>query len=74
MTDRNRAWRRRKTRRILLKVNATKDWLMRQFEGRAPKRPPKEVKQHLPGKLTHAQTLRQRWATAVEVRDGLAEI
>ncbi|HWD40751.1 MAG TPA: hypothetical protein VG944_18025 [Fimbriimonas sp.] len=72
MNVRDRAWRRRKTRRVLAKVNSTKAWLIRQFEGITPKRPPKELKAHRVGKLTHAQALRQHWALNQELRDGIA--
>ena len=69
MNVRNRAWRRRKTRGIVAKVKASRDWLMRQFEGK----PNKDHIPHRPGKLTHAQALRQQWATNQELRDGFAE-
>ncbi len=69
MIDRTRAWRRRNTRRIFARVRESSDWLLSRF-GTTP---PKDQKPHRPGKLTHAQALRQWWATNQELRDGFTE-
>jgi len=71
MKIRNRAWRRRRTRLILGKIQTTKDWVVRQFKDPKAK-PLAAFKQHKPGKLTHAQDLRQAWRLSEELTDGLA--
>ncbi len=60
MTNRNRAWRRRKARLILGKIETTKNWLMIQFQDPKAK-PVAALKQHKHGKLTKVQALRQKW-------------
>ncbi len=69
MVQRTRAWRRRKTRNVIEKAKATKEWFLRQFADRKPK----EEKQHRHGALTHAQDLRTHWTTELELRDGMNE-
>lgn len=74
MINRTRAWRRRKTRKIVAKVNSTKEWLMSRLENRsAKKKAVKDTLPHRPGKLTPAQNLRQAWATKTEMKDGFAD-
>ncbi len=60
MTNRNRAWRRRKARLILGKIETTKNWIVLQFKDPKAK-PIAALKQHKHGKLTKAQDLRQKW-------------
>ena len=66
MSNRNRAWRRRKTRLILGKVETTKNWLIVQFKDPKAK-PIASIKQHKHGKLTRVQALRQSW----QLRDDM---
>jgi len=66
MSNRNRAWRRRKTRLIHEKVETTKNWLILQFKDPKAK-PIASVKQHKHGKLTHVQQLRQ----SLQLRDDM---
>jgi hypothetical protein len=68
MTVRNRAWRRKKSRLILEKVKASKDWVVRQFSRTQTKEHNKQF-----GKPNRAPALRERWATRQELRDGFAE-
>ena len=69
---RTRAWRRRKARLIVTKIQETKDWLMDQFSNPETKNLPKEErKRHKPGKLTRRQTLRAVWSMNQELADGL---
>ncbi len=71
MINRDRAWRRRKTRLIVLKIRDTKNWLFRQLGADdAQGKPPEERKKHKPGKLTRAQHLRQSWSLNQELADG----
>ncbi len=71
MTNRDRAWRRRKTRLVVSKIKDTKNWLIRQFgDLDAPGRSPEEKKKHKPGKLTRAQHLRQSWSLNHELAEG----
>ncbi len=78
MIDRNRAWRRRKTRLITTRIRDTKDWLMDQIfnreethKAKADKAALKAGKRHKAGKLTHAQDLRQKWSLNSEQFDAL---
>jgi len=71
MENRNRAWRRKKTRQIVTRIEATKNWLIRQFdEPEAKIRPKEERKRHKPGKLTRVQVLRQHWRMSQELGEG----
>lgn len=71
MINRDRAWRRRKTRLIVLKIRDTKNWLFRQLGAEdAQGKTPEERKKHKPGKLTRAQHLRQSWSMNQELADG----
>ncbi len=58
MTERNRAWRRRKARVFLSKLKNTQEWITHQFKDKAIKKPVAALKQHRHGGLTHAQELR----------------
>lgn len=76
MIDRTRAARRRKARKIIAKVKASKAWLNSYIErvtDVSSRRPTKITIPHKPGKLTPAQELRQRWATLTETQDGFAD-
>jgi len=68
MTNRNRAWRRRKTRLILGKIGETKDWVIHQFKDPKAK-PIAALKQHQHGKLTRVQQMRQAWQLREELAD-----
>ena len=71
MSNRNRAWRRRKARLILGKIQTTKDWIVFQFKDPKAK-PVPALKQHKRGKLTRAQDLRQALQNRQELLDGTA--
>ena len=71
MENRDRAWRRKKTRHIVSRIKDTKNWLLRQFENPEAKDLPREErKRHKPGKLTRAQVLRQHWSLSQEMGEG----
>ena len=70
MTNRSRAWRRRKARLIVGKIQTTKKWLMKQFaQQSAP--PDDAVKPRKVLKKTRAQDLRRAWQLNEDLRDGL---
>jgi hypothetical protein len=72
MKQRDRAWRRRKTRHIIGKIRDTKNWLVSQFQNpEVGERPKEERKRHRPGKLTRVQNLRQSWKLNQEMVDGI---
>ena len=66
MTHRNRAWRRRKTRNVVLKIAKTKKWIVKQFTETAAD------KRHREGALTHRQELKLRSALFDEACDGFS--
>ncbi len=71
MINRDRAWRRRKGRLIVIKINGTKNWLLRQLgSSDSLGKPLEERKKHKPGKLTRAQHLKQSWSLNQELADG----
>lgn len=67
MTQRDRAWRRRKTRLILTKLEATKNWLVRQLQRGANEERPKTKTTR---KGSPAPALRQAWALHQEMREA----
>ncbi|MEZ0327710.1 MAG: hypothetical protein ACAH95_17580 [Fimbriimonas sp.] len=67
MTHRDRAWRRR-TERIL--THREEEAKHRTAEG--PAQPLKDFKQHQPGKLTPAQSLRQDWQLRSDAEEGFS--
>ncbi len=69
MINRDRAWRRKKSRVILSKLQDTTNWVVQQFKD-PKKKPLPETKQHKHGKLTHVQQMRQNWALNQELREG----
>lgn len=69
MTERSRAWRRRNARRILAKVQETKEWLFSRFQDDSEK-PTKKTKKHRPGKLTPIQDMRLNWSMNQDLADG----
>ena len=69
MTERNRAWRRRKARVFLSKLKKTKDWITHQFKDKTLKKPIGQLKQHRHGKLTQAQSLRLLTGLNEEIHD-----
>jgi len=72
MTDRNRAWRRRKARLMFWKGEENKKWLGHEVPGQiAPGANSSAVqKQHQHGKLTHAQELRLAYSLNTQMADG----
>lgn len=75
MTNRTRAWRRRKTRIILEKLRDTRAWLKKVLEASKETRlktsePLKELKPHRHGKLTHSQRLKYEVALYQELREN----
>jgi hypothetical protein len=71
MTNRSRAWRRRKTRQILGKIKGTKNWIVEQFE--EPKvKPGIALKTRKAAKPTKAQDLRRAWQLNEDLVEGLA--
>ncbi|MDR3689603.1 MAG: hypothetical protein P4L46_09520 [Fimbriimonas sp.] len=66
MKNRNRAWRRRKARLILGKIQTTKNWVVLQFKDPKAKAVPVS-KQLKNGKLRRAQDLRR----ALQLNDEL---
>ncbi len=71
MINRDRAWRRKKTRHIVAKLQDAHIWLSDQIKEMNPKKPIAEAKQHQHGKLTQAQSMRQQWSLNQELADGL---
>ena len=70
MTNRSRAWRRRKARLIVGKIETTKNWLIKRFKDPNVK-PGVVVKLHKAGKQTRAQDLRRSWQLQQEIADGM---
>ena len=72
-SDRTRAWRRKQTRRVVAKLKASADWLMRPIQKRKADRPAPlaGAKPHAQGKLTRVQDERQTWRLANDLRDEL---
>lgn len=68
MTQRNRAWRRRKTRGMMEQFTETKRWLQRSLEKVGGK---KALKAARPGKLTRVQQMRLNASLIQESFDGL---
>lgn len=67
MTNRSRAWRRRKARLILGKIRDTKNWIINRFEDSQVKvaaKPRKAVK------TVKAQDLRRDWQLNEDLIDG----
>ena len=73
MTLRNRAWRRKETRRIVQKVAHTAAWLSNTIQKRKADRPAPVpgAKPHTHGKLTLAQAKRDHWKLNTELREEL---
>jgi hypothetical protein len=69
MIERDRAWRRRKTRVFLSKLKKTQDWITHQFKDKAVKKPVHALKQHRHDSLTHAQDLRLSVSLNDEIHD-----
>jgi hypothetical protein len=71
MTNRSRAWRRRKARLIVGKIRTTKNWLIKQFEKESAEAEAK----HRPVKVrktSRAQDLRRAWQIREDLADGTA--
>jgi len=70
MTNRSRAWRRRKARLIVGKIRSTKNWLMEQFEKESAEVGPtrKALKAR---KVARAQDLRRAWQMREDLVDGM---
>ena len=60
MTNRTRAWRRKQTRRVVAKIEDTKEWLLKTVQKRKADRPAPVpgAKEHKHGNLTKIQELR----------------
>ena len=69
MTERNRAWRRRKTHFILSKIEKTKEWITHQFKDKSVKKPIPALKQHRHDALTHKQDAKLHLALNDEIHD-----
>lgn len=69
--NRDRAWRRKKTRLVVSKIRDTKNWLLSHFSSQEVEgKPPEKAKRHRPGKLTRAQDLRQNRGLDQELAEG----
>ena len=71
MTNRSRAWRRRKARLILGKIKTTKNWVMKQFEESTADQGA-GVKPRKAAKPIRAQDLRRAWQLNEDLVDGMA--
>ncbi len=60
MTNRTRAWRRKQTRRVVAKIDDTKQWLLKTVQKRKADRPAPVpgAKEHKHGNLTKIQELK----------------
>lgn len=60
MTNRTRAWRRKQTRRVVAKIEDTKEWLLKTVQKRKADRPAPVpgAKEHKHGNLTKIQELK----------------
>ncbi len=60
MKDRTRAWRRKQTRRVVAKIEGTKEWLLKTVQKRKADRPAPVAgaKEHKHGNLTKIQEAR----------------
>jgi hypothetical protein len=70
MTERNRAWRRRKARVFLSKLKKTQEWISHQFHDKAIKKPVASLKQHRHDALTHTQDLKLYVAMNDEIHES----
>ena len=69
--NRDRAWRRKKTRLVVSKIKDTKNWLISQFRTQeAEGTPIQKAKRHRPGKLTRAQDRHMDWPIEQEFAEG----
>ena len=71
MTNRSRAWRRRKARLILGKIKNTKNWIVEQFEEPSAK-PGLAPKARKAARVAKAQDLRRAWQLNEDLVDGMA--
>ena len=71
MTNRSRAWRRRKARLIVGQIKRTKDWIVRQFKDPMAK-PGASAKHHKAIQQSRAQDLRRSWQLREDIADGVA--
>lgn len=69
MTDRNRAWRRRKARNVFWKDEENKRWVNHHLSEPLAK-PVAATKQHQHGKLTHVQELKLTYNLGAQLADG----
>jgi len=69
MTDRNRAWRRRKARLVFWKGEEQQKLFAQIFQDPIAK-PIAALKQHRHGKLTHVQDLRLTYSLGNQLADG----
>ncbi len=71
MTERNRAWRRRKTRIVVQHINRTQNWLKDKLKEVGGK---KALIPHQHGKLTRVQSMRLEASLIQESFDTLSPI
>jgi hypothetical protein len=69
MKNRSRAWRRRKARLILGKIQGTKNWIINHFEN-SKAIPAVAAKPHKAAKSKKAQDLRLAWQLNEDLVDG----
>lgn len=76
MINRDRAWRRRKSRQSSTQLRDTKEWLksrIQRLEARkGEKLSTEERKPHSKGKLTHYQDRKLSWAIGFELADDFS--
>ena len=70
MKNRSRAWRRRKARLILAKIQGTKEWIINQFEESKAK-PGVSVRPRKAVKAKKAQDLRRAWQLNEDLVDAV---
>jgi hypothetical protein len=71
--DRDRAWRRRKSKIVSNREQETRDTLSRVYREPAAAGPAPTPRPQRPGKLTPAQSMRQGHQLAYEMADGWVE-
>lgn len=74
MKDRSRAWRRKQSRRIVNKIEQTKEWLLKPLQKRKADKPSPMpgAKPHAHGKLTKIQQLRLEMYLNSQMNDEAA--
>jgi hypothetical protein len=72
--DGRRAWRRKQARRVVLRIEETKSWLLNTVQKRKAERaaPVAGAKPHDHGKLTKMQEIRMQLSLNQQMRDDFA--